>query len=28
VDTPIVTVSVNGGFLLRVGKRVKRIHLT
>ena len=28
VTSPIVNVSVSGGILVRVGKRVKRIHLT
>jgi tyrosyl-tRNA synthetase len=28
VDSPVVNLPKNGGFLLRVGKRVKRVHLT
>ena len=28
VTSPVITISANGGILVRVGKRVKRIHLT
>ena len=28
VRSPVITISVNGGILVRVGKRVKRVHLT
>jgi tyrosyl-tRNA synthetase len=28
VNSPVASVSANGGFLVRVGKRVKRIRLT
>jgi tyrosyl-tRNA synthetase len=28
VTSPVITISVNGGILVRVGKRVKRVHLT
>jgi tyrosyl-tRNA synthetase len=28
VTSPVITISANGGILVRVGKRVKRVHLT
>jgi ribosomal protein S4 len=28
VTSPVITISANGGILVRVGKRVKRVHLS